>query len=294
MIREGVESFRIAREAGCAHLFIPPVGCRVAADRLDKPGSVALLEAPPGSGSRAAAIMLLPHGTRTTRTGADPVGGRLSEAPLHRTPQRGALPCPETWARPSLAGTLPGQRRGGGAEDEGAQDAVMGGRGGRDPTYRPGAVLARREPDAQLRLHRRLDAALHICLDLNKTRRVLGDAAIRRVRAVLFPQEPGGAVKKGERGPVKTSRAPSREYGPRSNTGTSPASQHDPSTVGANRGIRVTKGQASQHHPSTGKTRGSTPESRTPFELHVARSDVAISRRYTLKRNSTTSPSCIT
>ncbi|GGW63958.1 hypothetical protein [Streptomyces griseoloalbus] len=63
MIRKGVEPLRIAREdrVRLADRFVPPAGHRVAADLLEKPGSVVLLEAPPGSGRRAAAIMLL-HG----------------------------------------------------------------------------------------------------------------------------------------------------------------------------------------------------------------------------------------
>ncbi|MGW0856030.1 hypothetical protein [Streptomyces sp. NPDC002690] len=63
MIRKGVESLRIAYEdrVRLADRFVPPVGYRVAADRLEKPGSVVLLKGPPGSGRRAAAIMLL-HG----------------------------------------------------------------------------------------------------------------------------------------------------------------------------------------------------------------------------------------
>ncbi|MFE3883633.1 hypothetical protein ACFXPQ_12130 [Streptomyces lydicus] len=61
MFRKGVESLRIVREdrMRLADRFVPPVGYRVAADRLEKPGSVVLLEAPPGTGRRAAAIMLL-------------------------------------------------------------------------------------------------------------------------------------------------------------------------------------------------------------------------------------------
>ncbi|MFJ8333734.1 hypothetical protein [Streptomyces sp. NPDC094437] len=56
-----VEALRIAREDReyLADRFVPPVSFRVAADRLEKPGSVVLLDAPPGSGRRAAAIMLL-------------------------------------------------------------------------------------------------------------------------------------------------------------------------------------------------------------------------------------------
>ncbi|WP_256103943.1 hypothetical protein [Streptomyces sp. ODS05-4] len=63
MIRKGVESLRITRDdrVRLADRFSPPVGYGVAADRLEKPGSVVLLAGPPGSGRRAAAIMLL-HG----------------------------------------------------------------------------------------------------------------------------------------------------------------------------------------------------------------------------------------
>ncbi|MFF9000891.1 hypothetical protein [Streptomyces achromogenes] len=63
MIRKGIESLRIVRKdrERLADRFVPPVGYRIAADRLEKPGSVVLLDAPPGSGRRAAAIMLL-HG----------------------------------------------------------------------------------------------------------------------------------------------------------------------------------------------------------------------------------------
>ncbi|WP_175411644.1 hypothetical protein [Streptomyces sp. TRM64462] len=81
MIRKGVESLRIAREdrVRLADRFVPPVGYRVAADRLEKPGSVVLLEAPPGSGRRAAAIMLL-HGFGEDG-GADEEGVRFEELP---------------------------------------------------------------------------------------------------------------------------------------------------------------------------------------------------------------------
>ncbi|MET7508340.1 hypothetical protein [Streptomyces albidoflavus] len=63
MIRRGVDYLRIAREdrEHLADRFARPTGYREAADRLAKPGSVVLLDAPPGSGRRAAAIMLL-HG----------------------------------------------------------------------------------------------------------------------------------------------------------------------------------------------------------------------------------------
>lgn len=63
MIRKRVETLRIAREdrLRLADRFAPPMGYRDAADHLEKPGSVVLLKGPPGSGRRAAAIMLL-HG----------------------------------------------------------------------------------------------------------------------------------------------------------------------------------------------------------------------------------------
>ncbi|MFB7928721.1 hypothetical protein ACFC4C_06395 [Streptomyces sp. NPDC056039] len=79
MIRRGVDSLRIAREdrVRLADRFVPPVGYRVAADRLEKPGSVVLLEAPPGSGRRAAAIMLL-HGIGEDE-GAEEEGVRFEE-----------------------------------------------------------------------------------------------------------------------------------------------------------------------------------------------------------------------
>ncbi|WP_328750253.1 hypothetical protein OHT57_32410 [Streptomyces sp. NBC_00285] len=81
MIRKGVESLRIAREdrVRLADRFVRPVGFRVAADRLEKPGSVVLLTAPPGSGRRAAAIMLL-HGLGE-EGGADEEGARFEELP---------------------------------------------------------------------------------------------------------------------------------------------------------------------------------------------------------------------
>lgn len=81
MIRKGVESLRIAREdrVRLADRFVPPVSFRVAADRLEKPGSVLLLDAPPGSGRRAAAIMLL-HGLGEDG-GADEEGVRFEELP---------------------------------------------------------------------------------------------------------------------------------------------------------------------------------------------------------------------
>ncbi|WP_282694132.1 hypothetical protein [Streptomyces sp. CC208A] len=82
MIRNGVESLRIAREdrVRLADRFVPPVKYRVAADRLEKPGSVVLLKAPPGSGRRAAAVMLL-HGLGESGDG-DEAGVRFEELPV--------------------------------------------------------------------------------------------------------------------------------------------------------------------------------------------------------------------
>ncbi|MFE5301653.1 hypothetical protein [Streptomyces sp. NPDC056632] len=59
--RRSAEPLRIVREdrLHLADRFAPPVNYRVAADRLEKPGSVVLLDAQPGTGRRAAAIMLL-------------------------------------------------------------------------------------------------------------------------------------------------------------------------------------------------------------------------------------------
>lgn len=83
MIRKGVAPLRIAREdrVRLADRFVPPAGYRVAADRLEKPGSVVLLTAQPGSGRRAAAIMLL-HGIGLGEEGdADEEGVRFEELP---------------------------------------------------------------------------------------------------------------------------------------------------------------------------------------------------------------------
>jgi hypothetical protein len=81
MIRKGVESLRIAREdrMRLADRFVPPRGYRLAAEHLEKPGSVVLLEGPPGSGRRAAAIMLL-HGFGEDR-GAGEEAFRVEELP---------------------------------------------------------------------------------------------------------------------------------------------------------------------------------------------------------------------
>ncbi|MFG2643011.1 hypothetical protein ACGFYP_18840 [Streptomyces sp. NPDC048370] len=60
-IRRSAEPLRIVREdrLHLADRFASPVNYRVAADRVEKPGSVVLLDAQPGTGRRAAAIMLL-------------------------------------------------------------------------------------------------------------------------------------------------------------------------------------------------------------------------------------------
>lgn len=81
MTRKRVETLRIAREdrARLADRFVPPVGYRIAADRLEKPGSVVMLEAPPGSGRRAAAIMLLHE--LGEDGGGDEQGVRFEELP---------------------------------------------------------------------------------------------------------------------------------------------------------------------------------------------------------------------
>ncbi|GGS67321.1 hypothetical protein GCM10010222_04820 [Streptomyces tanashiensis] len=59
--RRSAEPLRIVREdrLHLADRFAPPGNYRAAADRLEKPGSVVLLDAQPGTGRRAAAIMLL-------------------------------------------------------------------------------------------------------------------------------------------------------------------------------------------------------------------------------------------
>ncbi|MGW6690542.1 hypothetical protein [Streptomyces sp. NPDC054961] len=79
MLRKGVEPLRVAPDdrVRLADRFVPPVGYRVAADCLEKPGSVVLLNAPPGSGRRAAAIMLL-HGLGED---AEEDGVRFEELP---------------------------------------------------------------------------------------------------------------------------------------------------------------------------------------------------------------------
>ncbi|WP_030208334.1 hypothetical protein [Streptomyces sp. NRRL S-87] len=79
MIRKGVEPLRVAHDdrVRLADRFVPPVGYRVAAECLEKPGSVVLLNAPPGSGRRAAAIMLL-HGLGED---AEEDGVRFEELP---------------------------------------------------------------------------------------------------------------------------------------------------------------------------------------------------------------------
>ncbi|MBD0706868.1 MULTISPECIES: hypothetical protein [unclassified Streptomyces] len=82
MIRKGVESLRITREdrVRLADRFVPPVGYRIAARRLEKPGSMVLLEAQPGSGRRAAAIMLLHGFSEEGGTGEESI--RFEELPI--------------------------------------------------------------------------------------------------------------------------------------------------------------------------------------------------------------------
>ncbi|OWA08847.1 hypothetical protein B9W62_13690 [Streptomyces sp. CS113] len=81
MIRRGVEPLRIVREdrVRLADRFVRPSGYRAAAERLVKPGSVVLLEARPGSGRRAAAIMLLHELGKDGDTIEEPV--RFDELP---------------------------------------------------------------------------------------------------------------------------------------------------------------------------------------------------------------------
>jgi hypothetical protein len=92
MIRKGVESLRIVREdrVRLADRFVPPAGYRVAADRLEKRGSVVLLKGPPGSGRRAAAIMLL-HGLGEDGS-ADEDGVRFEELPAMDTDEAPLAP----------------------------------------------------------------------------------------------------------------------------------------------------------------------------------------------------------
>ncbi|WP_329175139.1 hypothetical protein [Streptomyces sp. NBC_01477] len=80
MIRKGVETLRITREdrVHLADRFVPPVGYRIAAEHLEKPGSVVALRAAPGCGRRAAAIMLL-HGLGEDGGGDE--GARFEELP---------------------------------------------------------------------------------------------------------------------------------------------------------------------------------------------------------------------
>lgn len=81
MIRKGVEPLRIVREdrVRLSLRFARPAGFRIAADRLEKPGSVVVLDAPPGSGRRAAAIMLLHK--LGENGGAEEEGARFEELP---------------------------------------------------------------------------------------------------------------------------------------------------------------------------------------------------------------------
>ncbi|MCS0634477.1 hypothetical protein NX801_02110 [Streptomyces sp. LP05-1] len=93
MTRKAGVPLRIAREdrMRLADRFVPPAGYRVAADRLEKPGSVVLLDAPPGSGRRAAAIMLL-HGL--DEDGGAVEGVRFEELPATDNGQDEATPAP--------------------------------------------------------------------------------------------------------------------------------------------------------------------------------------------------------
>ncbi|WP_436736972.1 hypothetical protein [Streptomyces sp. BBFR102] len=92
MARRGVDYLRIAREDReyLADRFAPPAGYRDAAGRLAKPGSVVLLDAPPGSGRRAAAIMLLHELDEAGDTGAEQT--RFEELPA--TDQDDSPPAP--------------------------------------------------------------------------------------------------------------------------------------------------------------------------------------------------------
>ncbi|MFE3016241.1 hypothetical protein [Streptomyces sp. NPDC059256] len=87
MMRRRVESLRIVHEdrMRLADRFTAPVGYRVASDRLEKPGSVVLLDAPPGSGRRAAAIMLLHR--LGEEGGVDEEGARFEELPALAKPE---------------------------------------------------------------------------------------------------------------------------------------------------------------------------------------------------------------
>ncbi|PZT76439.1 MULTISPECIES: hypothetical protein [unclassified Streptomyces] len=81
MRRKRVDTLRIVREdrVRLADRFARPAGYRVGADRLKRPGAVVLLEGEPGSGRRAAAIMLLHElGTEDASGSAE---GRFEELP---------------------------------------------------------------------------------------------------------------------------------------------------------------------------------------------------------------------
>ncbi|THA60767.1 hypothetical protein E6P78_26195 [Streptomyces sp. A0958] len=92
MSRKRVDSLRIVREdrVRLAARFAPPVGYRAAAERLEKPGSVVLLDAPPGSGRRAAAIMLLHELGDDGR--ADEEEARFEELPATHTDGAALVP----------------------------------------------------------------------------------------------------------------------------------------------------------------------------------------------------------
>lgn len=66
-------------------------------------------------------------------------------------------------------------------DDHGSVVLVQAERVDASPVHGTGAVLARQEPHAQHRLHVPLDEALHIRLDISKTRRDLRHTAICRV-----------------------------------------------------------------------------------------------------------------
>ncbi|MFE9456999.1 hypothetical protein [Streptomyces californicus] len=80
--RRGVTPLRIVHDdrLRLANRFTPPPGFRIAADRLEKPGSVVLVNAEPGNGRRAAAIMLL-HGLGEDG-GTDEEDARFEELPV--------------------------------------------------------------------------------------------------------------------------------------------------------------------------------------------------------------------
>ncbi|WP_420079726.1 hypothetical protein ACN6AT_13940 [Streptomyces sp. JL4002] len=82
LIRRRAESLRISRDdrLHLADRFVPPARYRIAADLLEEPGSVVLVNGRPGSGRRAAAIMLL-HRFGEDRN-VDEEGVRVEELPV--------------------------------------------------------------------------------------------------------------------------------------------------------------------------------------------------------------------